>query len=55
MWANSCELKEKNVSKNVLQTLAKECSGRSNPNKDQGSKVVDSWMDINKGITINKT
>jgi hypothetical protein len=47
--------KRKNVSRNVLQTLAKECSSRSNPNKVQGSKVADSWMDINKGIIVNKT
>lgn len=48
-------LKEKNISRNVIQTLARECLDRWNPSKGQGSRVVDNWLDINKRTIINKT
>ncbi len=31
-----------------------ECSNKWNPNKGQGWKVANSWMDINKGTIVNK-
>jgi hypothetical protein len=31
-----------------------ECSDKWNANKGQGSKVIDSWMDINRRTIVNK-
>ncbi len=31
-----------------------ECSDRWNSNKSESIRVVDNWMDINKGVVIDK-